>query len=100
MTVQERETLWCVAKAIQGFASMQHASFSCNEERDKDVKDSVRPYMTWAEIFANNIFDVIGRDSENVEAAYMTGYERKMMLQEIRCHTYSWFPKSDEEDEE
>lgn len=44
----------CVER-IRELASMENASFSGNEEEDKKIKESVRPYMLWFTNVASKI---------------------------------------------
>lgn len=65
MTKSEKETLLCVARKIRYYASLKNASFSHNEEKDKDVKNSIRPYMCWLEICANDIEEIVEADNKD-----------------------------------
>lgn len=52
MTKSERAAIQAAAKRIQELASLERAGFSMNAEKDKAIKDGVRPYMMWFEIVA------------------------------------------------
>lgn len=50
---------------IRKLASMENASFSTNEDKDKQVKEDVKHYMEWFKCVANSVDRLL--DGENVE---------------------------------
>ncbi len=58
MTKNERAAILAAAKRIQELASMENACFGMTEEKDKTIKDGVRPYMMWFDIVAMHLEDL------------------------------------------
>lgn len=77
MTKAEIIALENIAHNIRYFASLEHASFSSNEEEDAKIKERIRPYMMWLELRAIEIDDVL--DAQN-----MGNFEKRRVLESIR----------------
>ena len=58
MTNNERAAILAAAKRINELASMERACFGMTEEKDKAIKNGVRPYMMWFEIVAMHLEDL------------------------------------------
>ena len=58
MTNKERAAIMAAAKRIRELASLERACFGMNAEKDKAIKDGVRPYMMWFEIAAMQLEDL------------------------------------------
>ena len=77
MTKAEITALENIAHNIRHFASLEHASFSSNEEEDAKIKERIKPYMMWLEFCAIEIDDVL--DAQN-----MGRFEKRQVLESIR----------------
>ena len=64
MTKNERAAIQAAAKRIQELASLERAGFGMNAEKDKAIKDSVRPYMMWFEIVAMQLEDLAAAENK------------------------------------
>ena len=58
MTKQELTVLKNCSERIKELASLEHASFNIDKEKDKAVKDTIRPYMMWFELVAIYLDDL------------------------------------------
>lgn len=58
MTKNERAAILAAANRIKDLASMENACFAMTTEKDKIIKDGVRPYMMWFEIVAMHLEDL------------------------------------------
>ena len=74
MTKSERAAILAAAKRIQELATMEHACFGMNDEKDKLVKDAVRPYMMWFDIVAMHLEDLAAAENK---------YELERAIQEL-----------------
>ena len=77
MTKAEIIALKNIAHNIRHFASLEHASFSSNEEEDAKNKEKIKPYMMWLELRAIEIDDVL-------DAQSMGNFEKRQVLESIR----------------
>jgi hypothetical protein len=59
MTNLEKEVLQVLANRINKLASLENASFNMDEEKDKQVKKTISPYMMWFEAVAFDIEKII-----------------------------------------
>ena len=59
MTKLEKEVLQVLAKRIHSLASLENANFNMNEEKDKEIKKTIKPYMMWFESVAFDLEKVI-----------------------------------------
>jgi len=64
MTKNERAAILAAVKRINELASMENACFGMTAEKDKLVKDGVRPYMMWFEIVAMHLEDLATAESK------------------------------------
>jgi hypothetical protein len=70
MTKNERAAILAAAKRINDLASMKNACFGIDAEKDKLIKDGVRPYMMWFEIVAMHLEDLAtAEDKYDLERA-------------------------------
>ena len=58
MTKNERAAILAAANKIKELASMENACFGMTAEKDKLVKDGVRPYMMWFDLVAMHLEDL------------------------------------------
>ena len=65
MTKNERAAIQAAAKQIRELASLERAGFSMNAEKDKAIKDGVRPYMMWFEIVAMHLEDLAAAENKH-----------------------------------
>lgn len=72
MTNQEKATLQSIKNRINRLASLEDSCFSMNKEKDKEIKDAIRPYMTWFELCALYIEDTIELSEEKAPKWYKT----------------------------
>lgn len=77
MTKAEITALKNIAHNIRYFASLEHASFSSNEEEDAKIKEKIKPYMMWLELRAIEVDDVI--KSQNMDS-----FDKRQTLEGIR----------------
>ena len=77
MTKAEITALKNIAHNIRHFASLEHASFSSNEEEDAKIKEKIKPYMMWLELRAIEVDDVI--KSQNMDS-----FDKRQTLEGIR----------------
>lgn len=77
MTKAEITALKNIAHNIRYFTSLEHASFSSNEEEDAKIKEKIKPYMMWLELRAIEVDDVI--KSQN-----MDNFDKRQTLEGIR----------------
>lgn len=59
MTNLEKATLQTLADRIKSLASLENASFNMDEEKDKQIKKAISPYMMWFESVAYDIEKVL-----------------------------------------
>lgn len=64
MTKNERAAILAAANRIKDLASMENACFGLTQEKDKIIKDGVRPYMMWFEIVAMHLEDLATAESK------------------------------------
>ena len=64
MTKSERAAILAAVHKIQALASLERASFGMNAEKDKTIKDGVRPYMMWFEIVAMQLEDLASAEDK------------------------------------
>ena len=64
MTKQERAAIRAAAKRLQELASLERACFGITKEKDKAIKDGVRPYMIWFDIVAMHLEDLAAADDK------------------------------------
>lgn len=76
MTNLEKEALVYCAERIEKLASLENAGFHMDKEEDEKIKKAITPYMTWFEIVAQEIKDIVELSDE-------TGYHKKHRLEEI-----------------
>ena len=77
MTKAEITALENIAHNIRHFASLEHASFSSNEEEDAKIKEKIKPYMMWLELRAIEVDD--GIKSQNMDS-----FDKRQTLEGIR----------------
>ena len=77
MTRSERAAILAAANKIKELATMERACFGINAEKDKTIKDGVRPYMMWFEIVAMHLEDLA--EAENK-------YELERAIDELMWH--------------
>lgn len=65
MTKNERAAILAAANKIKELASMENACFGMTAEKDKTIKDGVRPYMMWFELVAMHLEDMAAADNKN-----------------------------------
>lgn len=82
MTKQEKAILQNYANRINQLASLERAKFSCNEEKDNEVKKTIKPYMMWFEIVAMNIQEMIDLQDEK------DSYHKKYKMEELERNSY------------
>lgn len=50
MLKSEQYVLKCLSERIVSLASLENAGFTINNpEKDKEIKEAIKPYMTWFE---------------------------------------------------
>lgn len=59
MTNLEKATLQTLAERIHSLASLENASFNMNEEKDKEIKKAIKPYMMWFESVAFDLEKIV-----------------------------------------
>lgn len=59
MTNLEKEALKTLAERIHKLASLENASFNMDEEKDKQIKKAISPYMMWFEAVAFDIEKIV-----------------------------------------
>ena len=59
MTKLEKEVLQTLSNRLKQLANLERASFHMNEEKDKEIKKAVTPYMMWFESIAYDLEKVI-----------------------------------------
>lgn len=59
MTKLEKEVLQTLSNRIKQLASLERASFHMDNEKDKEIKKAVTPYMMWFESVAYDLEKVI-----------------------------------------
>ena len=64
MTNNERAAILAAAKRINELASLERACFGMTEEKDKAIKNGVRPYMMWFEIVAMQLEDLAAAENK------------------------------------
>ena len=64
MTKSERAAILAAVKRINELASMENACFGMTEEKDKAIKNGVRPYMMWFEIVAMQLEDLAAAENK------------------------------------
>ena len=78
MTKQERAAIRAAAKRLQELASLERAAFAMTEEKDKAIKDGIRPYMIWFDVVAMHLEDLAVADNkyslENAIDALLNDY--------------------------
>ena len=77
MTKNERAAIRAAAQRIKELASLERACFGITSEKDKTIKDGVRPYMMWFDIVAMHLEDLA--DAENK-------YELERAINELMWH--------------
>ena len=81
MTKDEKETLLCVARKIKYYTSLKRAVFSHNDDTDKFIKNSIRPYMMWLDMCANDIEEIVEADGKG-------RFIKSQTLSDIRSSSY------------
>lgn len=76
MTNLEKEALLSCAKRLNKLASLENASFHMDEEKDKEIKKAITPYMSWFESVAMDIEKIVELTEEK-------GFIKKEQLDEI-----------------
>lgn len=82
MTKQEKVILQNYANRINQLASLERACFTANKEKDKEVKNTIKPYMTWFEIVAMDIQELIDLQDEK------DSYHKKYKMEELERNSY------------
>ena len=59
MTKTEKLALKTLANRIHSLASLENASFNRDEEKDKQVKKTISPYMMWFESVAFDLEKIV-----------------------------------------
>ena len=68
LTNEELTKLRMAADRIRELASLEKASFSISEAKDKEIKEAIKPYMMWFENLADNIDRLL--DGKNPDYLY------------------------------
>lgn len=68
LTNEELTKLRMAADRIRELASLERASFSINEAKDKEIKNEIQPYMMWFKSLACSIDDLL--DGKNPDYLY------------------------------
>ena len=76
MTKQEIRIIKKCADRINYLASLEHARFSANKEKDEKIKNEIRPYMLWFEIVSDTLDELLKAQNEE-------GYFRKLRLENL-----------------
>lgn len=70
MTKAEKEALKVATARIRSLASMENACFDISETKDKEIKDEVRPYMSWFDSVATFVDALVdAKDADEVQFA-------------------------------
>lgn len=59
MTNMEKLALLTLASRLEKLASLENAGFCFDTEEDKRIKEKITPYMSWFEMVADRIKDVV-----------------------------------------
>lgn len=76
MTKQEIRIIKKCADRIDYLASLKHACFNANKEKDEKIKNEIRPYMLWFEIVSDTLDELLKAQDEE-------GYFRKLRLENL-----------------
>ena len=77
MTKAERAAILAAANKIKELASLENACFGMTTEKDKLIKDGVRPYMMWFEIVAMHLEELATAENK---------YELERAIHELIWH--------------
>ena len=81
MTKQEIRIIKKCADRINYLASLEHASFDINKEKDEKIKNEIRPYMLWFEIVSDTLDELLKAQDEE-------GYFRKLRLENLEFRNF------------
>lgn len=59
MTKQEIKALESIIRSIENIASLENACFNSDIEKDKEIKNTIRPYMVWFDGSVQNLKNMI-----------------------------------------
>ena len=82
MNKQEKVIVQNCVKRINQLASLERASFNIDKEKDEKVKSTIRPYMTWFEIVADELQELIDLQEKK------DSYFKKEKLEELENRSY------------
>lgn len=82
MNKSEKEVITNCVKRLNYLASLDHASFNANKEKDDQIKKAIRPYMLWFEIVAMKLEELQEISEEK------DGYTKKYKMEECVRDSY------------
>ncbi len=62
MKKSEKQQIKAQIDRIRHLASLESASFSMEEEKDEEIKNTIKPYMSWFLIVARQLEELLNEE--------------------------------------